>query len=311
MKEATHTGAVKAGSRGISASLDESPRDPSKALIWVLLLALLLGVVSRFVWPHGALGGVGLAWGWWPALAGGAFVCEFVDSTLGMGYGTTLAPMLLLLGWNPHQVVPAILLSELLTGAAAAGAHHAVGNADLSRGGRQRTVGVVLGVCGTVGAAGAVLVAVRIAPWLMKLWVGGIVTAMGILVLLTSGRRQAFSWSRLVGLGVVASFNKGLSGGGYGPLLTSGQIVSGVEERAAVACTSLAESITCGVALLMYLFLKKGISWPLALPLVVGGLASVPLAAWTVRASTRRTVRQAVGLATLLLGGATILSTVL
>ena len=38
-----------------------------------------------------------------------AFVCEFIDSTLGMGYGTSLTPILLLMGLEPLQVVPAVL----------------------------------------------------------------------------------------------------------------------------------------------------------------------------------------------------------
>lgn len=36
----------------------------------------------------------------------GAFICEYVDSTLGMGYGTTLTPSLLLVGFSPMQIVP-------------------------------------------------------------------------------------------------------------------------------------------------------------------------------------------------------------
>jgi len=44
----------------------------------------------------------------------GAFICEYVDSTLGMGYGTTLTPVLLLVGFAPMQIVPAILLSEFM-----------------------------------------------------------------------------------------------------------------------------------------------------------------------------------------------------
>ena len=40
-----------------------------------------------------------------------AFVCEFVDSTLGMGYGTSLTPILLLMGFEPLQVVPAVPFS--------------------------------------------------------------------------------------------------------------------------------------------------------------------------------------------------------
>jgi len=39
-----------------------------------------------------------------------AFVCEFIDSSLGMGYGTSLTPILLLMGFHPLQVVPAVLL---------------------------------------------------------------------------------------------------------------------------------------------------------------------------------------------------------
>ncbi len=43
-----------------------------------------------------------------------AFICEYVDSSLGMGYGTTLTPLLLIMGYNPLQIVPAVLLSELI-----------------------------------------------------------------------------------------------------------------------------------------------------------------------------------------------------
>ena len=39
-------------------------------------------------------------------------VAEYIDSTLGMGYGTSLTPILLLLGYSPAQVVPAVLFSE-------------------------------------------------------------------------------------------------------------------------------------------------------------------------------------------------------
>ena len=59
-----------------------------------------------------------------------AFLAEYVDSALGMGYGTTLTPILLMMGYEPMQVVPAVLLSELVTGLLAAMAHHVAGNAN-------------------------------------------------------------------------------------------------------------------------------------------------------------------------------------
>ncbi len=57
-----------------------------------------------------------------------AFLCEYMDSTLGMGYGTTLTPVLLLFGFSPMQIVPAVLLSELVTEILAAFFHHWQGN---------------------------------------------------------------------------------------------------------------------------------------------------------------------------------------
>jgi len=35
-----------------------------------------------------------------------AFLCEYLDSTLGMGYGTTLTPVFLLMGFRPMEIIP-------------------------------------------------------------------------------------------------------------------------------------------------------------------------------------------------------------
>ena len=61
-----------------------------------------------------------------------AFFAEYIDSTLGMGYGTTLTPLLMLLfGFGPLQIVPAVLFSELVTGLLAGFTHHSMGNVEL------------------------------------------------------------------------------------------------------------------------------------------------------------------------------------
>jgi len=67
-----------------------------------------------------------------------AFITEYMDSTLGMGYGTTLTPLLILLGFEPMQIVPSVLLSELITGLFAGFTHHSVGNVDF----RPKTMNV-------------------------------------------------------------------------------------------------------------------------------------------------------------------------
>ncbi len=57
-----------------------------------------------------------------------AFVFEGLDSSAGMGFGTALAPLLFILGYEPLQVVPILLLSEMLTGLVAGFVHHEFDN---------------------------------------------------------------------------------------------------------------------------------------------------------------------------------------
>jgi uncharacterized membrane protein YfcA len=184
-----------------------------------------------------------------------ALVAEYVDSTLGMGYGTSLTPILLLFGYSPAQVVPAVLLSELVTGLLAASMHHSVGNVDFRRGSKDRRVALVLSLMSLIGAVAAVFLAVRLPIKAIKLYIATIVIVMGLLILLRRRRSLPFSWRRLVAIGSIAAFNKGISGGGYGPLVTAGQIVSGVGTKNAIGITSLAEGITCAVGAVTFLFL--------------------------------------------------------
>jgi hypothetical protein len=184
-----------------------------------------------------------------------AFLCEYMDSTLGMGYGTTLTPVLLLMGFRPMQIVPVILLSELITGLLAAVFHHREGNANLMpetadifkitkmlkplgyiESFRKTVplhlkVALLLAACSVVATVAAVFVAVNIPKFWLKLYIGCLVLAMGVIILAFFNRDFKFSWKRVGFLGLVASFNKGMSGGGYGPVVTGGQILSGVEAR--------------------------------------------------------------------------------
>ncbi len=80
------------------------------------------------------------------------------------------------------------------------------------------------------------------------------------------GHSPSFSWKRLIAIGLISSFNKGISGGGYGPLVTGGQVLSGREARSAVGSTSFAEGLVCLVGLLTYIATKGNLYWNLAIP---------------------------------------------
>jgi hypothetical protein len=231
-----------------------------------------------------------------------ALLCEYVDSSLGMGYGTTLAPLLLIAGFEPLQIVPAVLFSELLTGLTAGALHHRDGNVDLLRDHRVRRTVVLLTVLSAVGAIIAAVVALNIPKHWFSLAIVVIVLGMGVLTLATARRRIAYRAGSIITVGLVAAFNKGLSGGGYGPLVTAGQVVSGMPAKHAVAITSVAEAFTCLIGLAAYVILHRQIDWALAAPLTCGALLSVPMATLTVKRLPETLVRGAVGVLTVILG---------
>ena len=236
-----------------------------------------------------------------------ALFCEYIDSSLGMGYGTTLTPLLLLAGFEPLQVVPCILLSELVTGLGAGLMHHHDGNVDLVRDKRARQTAILLSMLSVVGAVAAVTLALRVPKFWLTAIIATIILSVGVITLATVRRRLRYRRSHLIALGTVAAFNKGLSGGGYGPLVTAGQVVSGVSPKQAVAITSLAEALTCCVGLAAYLLMIGGrIDWMLAAPLTAGAVLSVPIATLTVRRLPETVMRGSVGVVTCLLGILTV-----
>jgi uncharacterized membrane protein YfcA len=233
-----------------------------------------------------------------------AMFCEYVDSSLGMGYGTTLTPLMLLAGFDPLQVVPCVLLSEAVTGLGAGLMHQRDGNADFVRDRQTRSAAVLLSVLSAVGAVAAVTLALHVPKFWLKAIIAVLVLSVGLVTLATFRRRLAYRPGHLVTLGAVAAFNKGLSGGGYGPLVTAGQVVSGMSPKQAVAITSVAESWTCVIGLVTYLLLHGGLDWSLAVPLTLGATLSVPIATLTVRHMHEAAMRFSVGAVTCVLGTA-------
>lgn len=293
---------------GLETALEHVPALRRRRIrVWLALVSLLVGalLVQALVPDWQVLPSPTDETGAWavPLVLGLALSCEFVDSTLGMGYGTTLTPLLLLMGLGPLQVVPAVLLSEFATGLAGGLMHHRDGNVDFLRDRVARQTALLLSALSALGAVAAVTFAIRVP----KAWLGGIIAviilSVGVLVLATLGRQLRYRKGHIIGIGALAAFNKGLSGGGYGPLVSAGQVVSGLSPKQAVAVTSLAESFTCAVGLAAYLAMRGSVDWALAIPLTMGGLLSVPMATLTVRRVPESAMRVGVGAATCALGG--------
>lgn len=238
------------------------------------------------------------------------FVCELMDSSLGMGYGTTLTPILLAIGYEPLQIVPTILLSEFLSGLSASVFHSRAGNVDFtSKKSRHSKIAIVLALGSVFGVIIGVNLAVEIPVFILKLTIGIIITTAGIIIWFFLNHSFTFKKWKMIGIASIASFNKALSGGGYGPLLTSGQILSGVNGKASVAITSFAESFTCLVAVILFMIRGHYINIELLIPVCAGALLSVPISANIVSKLNENNLKRIIALLTIGLGLFTIIKT--
>jgi uncharacterized membrane protein YfcA len=200
-----------------------------------------------------------------------ALMCEFVDSGLGMMYGTILSPLLIIGGMDPQVVIPSILLSQGIGGIFASIGHHRHGNANFSPKSIDFKIGSLIYLLGIVSVVIGAFVGTKIPSSWLRLYIGILVTVMGLLVV--SKHSFKFSWKKIIGIGVVSAFNKALSGGGYGPLVASGLIISGQKGKNAIGTTDFAEAPICLTAFLVWAFFKG--TWPpmtLFLPLCLGAM---------------------------------------
>lgn len=237
-----------------------------------------------------------------------ALIAEYFDSSLGMGYGTSLTPVLLALGFTPLQVVPMILLAELVSGFFAAFSHTKLGNVNFNikdnRAGDSNhlKVALLLGGCSIIGTVAAVFIAISLSPFYLKLYIGLLISVIGLYIIFNGKKEHVFSWKRIIGLGMIASFNKGMSGGGYGPVVTGGQILAGIKGKNAVAITSLAEGLTCIVGFALYAATTDKMDYVLAPYLLLGAIVSVPFSTLTIKVVNEKRLKKFIGWTTLFLG---------
>lgn len=255
----------------------------------------------------------------------GGFLCELIDASMGMMYGTILSPVLVIAGFEPVIVVPSILFSQALGGFTASIFHHRLRNVNLALKSinpkviaeRLLQLGCVesfkrgttkdfkvsfcvsgLGIVATIIAA---LIAISIPKALLKSYIGILVVSMGVILL--SSPKFRFSWKKMVAVGVLSAFNKGLSGGGFGPVVTSGQVIAGRDGKSSIGATTFAEAPICFAGFLTFV-ITKGISdWNLVVLLSMGALLGAPLGALlTSKFKSEKKIKIILGTLTLLLG---------
>lgn len=243
-----------------------------------------------------------------------------------MGYGTILSPTLIILGFPALAVIPAILLTQGIGGFTASIFHHKHGNASFSlttksknpiyilkkvkehgiisavRNGFSEDLRVVIIITslGVFAAVFAAFVAINISKQFLNLYIGLLVTIMGILVI--SGFRFRYTLRKLFLVGLVSAFNKVLSGGGFGPVVTGGQMVLGKDHKKAIACTTASEPLIVITGFIIYLLLKEVSGYGIIIALAIGSILAAPVGPLTTKKIDKDKLKKIVALLMMILG---------
>ena len=197
-----------------------------------------------------------------------SLIMEVVDSSLGMMYGTLLVPVLINLGLDPIYVVPAILISQALGGITGTVSHHKFKNADFKGLTRDTKIGLAMVIPGLLVIILGVFLAVNIPKFWVKFYIADLVIIMSVLTLLPI--RYNFAWWKHYIIGMLAAFNKSISGGGFGPVTSTGGILGGLEAKVSIATTTFAEIWICLGAFILYMFLSGVYDLNLIIALSIG-----------------------------------------
>lgn len=244
-----------------------------------------------------------------------AFIMELIDSTLGLGYGTILSPLFIIIfNSEPSVIIPSILLSQTISGTIAGISHNRYENISLKiknytwiqniKKGLTQDLKIVLliSLLGMIFVVLGAYLTLRIPKIILKTYISLSVLWIGILIF--SKIKFIFSWKKILLFSTFASFNKGFTGGGFGPILTGGQMLSGQKEKSAIGCTTLAQGPVSLVGFVAYILINhiQGSILEFLIPMTIGASIAAPLGALIIKKINRKNLRQTISLLMIFLG---------
>jgi uncharacterized membrane protein YfcA len=243
------------------------------------------------------------------------YLAQFVDGTLGMGYGVFSASLLVSIGLYPVIASASVHTAEVFTTLLSGAFHFRLGNV-------KRDLVLSLAIPGVIGGvAGAYLLA-SVPGKTIKPFVAVILLTMGLLILyrflvrknpITPGN-NGHSRTKLTLLGLVAGFMDAVGGGGWGPIATPSLILSGNDEpRQIVGSINLVEFFVTVAETLTFLITvgPEAFRWDIVVALLIGGAMAAPTAAFVCKKLPAKALGGLIGVALIGLNVRTLLTFVM
>jgi uncharacterized membrane protein YfcA len=240
------------------------------------------------------------------------FAAQFIDGTLGMGYGVSSTSLLVAVGLAPAVASASVHTAEIVTSLVSGIAHHQLGNV-------RRELVVPLVIPGVIGGVVGAYFLASIPGKTIKPWVAGLLLFMGCLVLyrFSTRRKQSIAGKRLskpkmIILGLVAAFLDAVGGGGWGPVATPSLILAeNGQPNEVVGSINLVEFfVTLAEAITFALTIGLGaFRWDIVVGLLAGGVIAAPIAAWVCKKLPYRMMGILIGILLILLNLRTLILT--
>jgi uncharacterized membrane protein YfcA len=229
------------------------------------------------------------------ALVGG--VAQFVDGTLGMGFGVTSATLLTLLGYGAVAASAGTHAAKVGTCFASGVSHWREGNVDWR-------VLIAVGAPGAVGAFIGAVVLTNIALDSARLWMAVILFILGISIIARFGFGKSLipavrlRTRNLWPIGLFGGFVDATGGGGWGPVATPSLMTVTRHAPHRIVGTVSAAEFLVAVSASMGFLVGAGdsdVPWLAVLGLVIGGVIIAPFAARFARRAPTAPLGVAVG----------------
>lgn len=192
-----------------------------------------------------------------------AMFFEFMDASAGMGFGTALTPLLLVMGFDPKQIVPAVMIQQGTAGLVGAFLHREFENVEWKFKPMSETIRLwliisIVGCIAVTFSITAVYAYLHVAKVWIKVYVAVLLLMMGVISLYQGRKDKPYRPKKMFGFAALAGFNKGVGGGGYGPVVTIGGLMSGVPVKSMLAVTAICEGTVSTFAILVWIALLSG-----------------------------------------------------
>jgi uncharacterized membrane protein YfcA len=251
------------------------------------------------------------------------FFAQFIDGTLGMGYGATLATMLIASGVLPVVASGSIHVAKIVSSFVSGGSHLWFGNV-------KKEWLLPLIVPGIIGGFCGAYLLTSIPGETIRPFIAGFLMCLGILIVyrfvrrkkaptgITQNNGSTSKFSRyslkLPALGFVAAAMDAIGGGGWGPIATPGLILTEDTEPSKVVGTVNLAEFFIAIAISVTLIVKIGyqsFDWPLVGVMMGGGVVAAPVAAFLCKKLPSRVLSIFIGLLLIALNLHTLLISVL